>query len=281
NIDKFELKDGIIEPEHTTFIKISTNLYNKNDIESGYYIGNEGVVVEHEDYIILNFIEAIAGDTYSFKHVNIVAFYDKDKNYIVRHPIQEGQLEELILTMPARTRYIRLCVRWAYLNSAQANRGNKVLPYEKYYRKLDDSITANCGIDENGNDSERKELVARYIKDTFDSEEMEDRSSHGTNPIRDYDLEDWYRHYDDLVDEFPNYVQKKFLGNDDHGDPIYKYDFIPEGTPTYHDGDVQDGVNKYFRVFITTGTHGGEIQAIHSAILMFEQLCKNWRNNDI
>src|SRR5699024_10261313 len=143
NIDKFELKDGIIEPEHTTFIKISTNLYNKNDIESGYYIGNEGVVVEHEDYIILNFIEAIAGDTYSFKHVNIVAFYDKDKNYIVRHPIQEGQLEELILTMPARTRYIRLCVRWAYLNSAQANRGNKVLPYEEFYYQLDDDVRVN------------------------------------------------------------------------------------------------------------------------------------------
>lgn len=79
-----------------------------------------------------------------------------------------------------------------------------------------------------------------------------------------------YSIYDNLVNNFPEYVTKTLLGNDSSGLPIYKYDFNPEIPENQTSFDF-----KKIKILVTSAVHGYEQLSAWSTAKFFEDLCNN------
>lgn len=265
------IEESSIKPHHTSFVEMSNNIFDKKNIEYGYYIDDNGNDADHEDYFTTVFLNMKPNTELTAKGIQSIAFYNKEKNYIQRHKSEQGgNINETHVTSPSTAYYVRLSVQLQYLDDAQLNIGNELLPYEPFMYKLDERFVVK-------NTSEK--LTPKHINETYESPTIPDSSIGSENSLIDYTLTDWYNLYDNLVSQYPDYVSKILLGNDASGNEIYKYIFSPEGVPDHNSGMVTQGVNDYLNVLITTGTHGIEIDAIYSLAMMFEQICTNWKNN--
>ena len=86
------------------------------------------------------------------------------------------------------------------------------------------------------------------------------------------DIYKLYKIYDDLMEEFPDYVSRELLANDSSGLPIYKYDFKPMNLKSGEKPPVK---------IIATCTHGHERHATYGLAYFFDDLARNWREKDV
>ena len=80
-----------------------------------------------------------------------------------------------------------------------------------------------------------------------------------------------YPIYDSLVSEFPEYVSRTLLENDESGLPIYRYDFKP--TQLVSDSEPIK--------IIATCMHGHEVHATYGLAFFFDDLARNWKTKDV
>lgn len=145
-------KDHTVSPIKTTFIDLSTNLFDKNDVITGYTIDSStGNLISNSDFSTSKFREVDPMTNYTFKKLlgweARVAFYDHNRALLRTFPLG-SQTDERTSMSPAGARFLRVAVRNENLNVFQVNKGNAALPYEEHYRRLD----RNIEIPLNGND---------------------------------------------------------------------------------------------------------------------------------
>lgn len=140
----------------------------------------------------------------------------------------------------------------AYINGLYSINGEAVVPY-----------TGGAGTDPNNGRS--RIFISDKVSGNYEP----------TVPdvnVWDLDIYKVYGFYDALVDEYPEYVSRTFLGNDEGGFPLYRYDFKP--TPIIN---AQKDIPK----IIATCTHGHENWATYAMALFFDELARNWKEKDV
>lgn len=89
-----------------------------------------------------------------------------------------------------------------------------------------------------------------------------------------------YDHLDALQAEFPDYITTQTIGADDFGNDIRSYTFRPsryQPSGEHHPVELAD----FPRIILLTGTHGNEGGPIKSAIHVMDELCRNWKNDQM
>jgi hypothetical protein len=129
-ITQIHIADKAIIPEKTSFLKKSTNLFNKNDVTVDKYITNGGVITDNTLYVLTNYISVKAGVTYTFKHSTYGGvWYTADKQYISGNVFTQA-------VAPSNAAFFRMGVDKVNLSTQQMNEGSTLLPYEEYYTSL-------------------------------------------------------------------------------------------------------------------------------------------------
>ena len=154
-IDGVRIGDRSVTPKNTTFIKVSSNLYNyKSDIK-GYNILDTGEIIERTGYSISDFYLAKEGNAYYFKGFVFVALYDAQLNFIAKQSLgYDGRSR----TAPDNVKFMRVTYQHNVVNNkeSQINEGSELLPFEPFYQRLD-GIT--CDKDE---EVDNEEVVNTY-----------------------------------------------------------------------------------------------------------------------
>ena len=122
-----------ITPEETTFIKKSTNLFNKDKVRLGYSVSaTNGTDVANGTQCVSDYFDIkpsvayiVGGNDTSCRW----AFYDENKVFISSNTT-------LSFSSPANAKYVKLVIKILKRDTAQLNEGTVVLPYELYYLKL-------------------------------------------------------------------------------------------------------------------------------------------------
>ena len=84
-----------------------------------------------------------------------------------------------------------------------------------------------------------------------------------------------YSWFDALADDYPDYITKTLLGNDESGSlPIYQYRFKPK-LPNPHEYVLNTKIPKV--MLITVHNEGMNMVALH---ILMREICRNWQNSD-
>ena len=131
--DKY--KDNSITTDKVAFNTISfyksKNLFNKNDIKTGYYVSYvNGEIQTNSDYSVSGFIKIEAGSTYTINYFDQVAYYNNDKIFV--SGVDGFQLGVKTITIPDGVEYIRVSVRNSVLDKYQLEKGDKATDYENF-----------------------------------------------------------------------------------------------------------------------------------------------------
>lgn len=84
--------------------------------------------------------------------------------------------------------------------------------------------------------------------------------------------------YDELANEFPEYINKQEIGETVLGTKMYKYVFTPNIV------DVRSSAEEFDipkpKIVISTSTHGSEKAPVYSTYNFFKKLCRDWKDDD-
>lgn len=117
-------------PQNTNFIEQSSNLVNELTLVRGALIGNDGSIVDSDNYSYSDFILVDPETVLSMDYVYSVAEYDSDGTFIRRIYTNESG-RNFVYTVPANVYFIVANVQLRYGNP-QINKGEELLEYEKY-----------------------------------------------------------------------------------------------------------------------------------------------------
>ena len=131
--------DKSVTSDKTSFIDVSTNLFDKSKIIKGYAINaTTGEQYPLDGYVSTDFIELKELTSYTILEFNRIIYYGADKNYLGAHQFTETPTTRI---SPTHTRYARLSVQGeSRIDSAILNEGTSLLPYEPYYKRLSEDI---------------------------------------------------------------------------------------------------------------------------------------------
>ena len=138
-----EVKDGTVTEEKLSFVPLkglkSKNLFNKRDIETGYFFRNTtGEKIENVDYFISGFIPVFPSTNYTNKRSRGIVFYDNDKTFISYiRPTLPNDENQATFETPANASYVRLDNKITNLNMMQLELGTQSTAYEPYTNFLD------------------------------------------------------------------------------------------------------------------------------------------------
>lgn len=130
--------------------------------------------------------------------------------------------------------------------------------------KLDGRFVKPYTEEGNNTSSKRKLFIADQVSGYY-------KANPPSFNVYTRDILKVYEILDALVVEFPDYVTKTFLRNDEAGLPINRYDFKPT--------ELESGT--FFPKIITTCTHGHEVHATYGMAFFFEELARNWKSKGV
>src|SRR5690625_5107645 len=143
-VDRILENNKYVSPDKTTFIDVSSNLFNKNNTTSGHAIDpRDGELVPDPDRSVSDFIKIDQLTAYSFRKsvgwTGRVAYYDVTKQLINSFPLAES-VETRTSTSPENSMYVRVECVSSDLDNFQINKGEESLPYEVYFNRLSRDI---------------------------------------------------------------------------------------------------------------------------------------------
>ena len=108
------------------------NKFNKEDIETGYYINDSGSTVYEADSFTSGFIEVPNGNCIASTAGSLIriGIYDSNKTFIRR--IIETNTGKLPITINSNEKYVRISAYIADINTIQLEYGTVSTPYEPY-----------------------------------------------------------------------------------------------------------------------------------------------------
>ncbi len=141
------IKSGSVTEEETTFIEVSSNIFNKNDVIPRKTINDNGDLIDSTALCVSHNIPVVPGETLTWNGNNnqyIRAFYDEGGNFISVH-------KQVVTSFiaPENAYILKVVVFIGNLDLIQINRGNTLLSYEPFKRLLDDKLIADKSITSN------------------------------------------------------------------------------------------------------------------------------------
>ncbi|WP_373705824.1 M14 family metallopeptidase, partial [Jeotgalibaca porci] len=275
-----ELENDSVTLEKFALANItSNNLMNEHiahlnttvDVVTGELVPNDKIHTSHLVSVKPNTMYRMNSSTHG------VAYYDKSKSYIKRESIDlaTNPLENQSITTPDNVHYLRVIyanhLYW-WDGIRQINEGDVLKPYDQYHS----TFTEESGL------SKLNRIITEDMMNRNDSYTMDvpiDGVFQTDNTFPDYtDPEnlkhtthtDIYAMYDQLMTNYPDYITSEIIGHDSLGNEIKMYRFIPKQPPA-------DKETKMAKIFLTTGTHGGEKATVPSTYHMFKMMCEEWK----
>ncbi len=263
------------------YIVESNNLFDEKTAKIGVSVLDTGVIGANAAYSLSDFIPVVVGEQYTmsgdygisvFIHT---AFYTLDKVFINR--ITTATLTApLTITIPVGAAFVRFNMNKGLPseNNRMFNKGATALPYEKGGSQFTGVRLANDVIAQINSELklDKKDTVmfSVPVDGVFNTDEVWTQYTSFVS-IPSIDV---YAMYDALQVQHPTYITKQALGNDAWGNPIAAYKFKPEPV-------VTTAVTRKVKVFIVCGVHGMEHMSPLAAYLMLEQMCNNWRSDQL
>lgn len=166
-----EVGNNTISKQKTTFINLSTNRFNKNDITIGKYYSNTGVIVENASFISPNPILVKPESTYKVNLTEFlhVCFFDSKMIYV--SGIESGSWSGSF-QVPPRATYVTFAIRSTVnLNYVMLVEGN-VIP--DTYIPYKDVLETNIHLSETAVKPlvQKSELGIEYSKNLFDKSKV-------------------------------------------------------------------------------------------------------------
>lgn len=150
-IDPITIKPKSIAKQKLAFnaaeVQESTNLFNKDDIEKGFYLDKFGNKTVNQNWNISHKIECIAGDIINFTATSFLNFYSAlDVHLKGIDTVTSPQIA------PENAAYFKICYKTIDLDIAMVNFGESLLPYRPFAMLLDKkvSISASQIVDSAG-----------------------------------------------------------------------------------------------------------------------------------
>lgn len=271
-IEKDDIPDNLIDSDKVSFIKSTSNLFFKSSAKKNVNITNDGEYQEHHNFLgISDFIKVTPGELISIIHINKISLFDADKEFSGYHG-QTPRDEHALYAIPKGIHYIIVGVFNNDFERAQINRGTELLPYEEGHYYISDSIKEKR---ENNLDlwQEDRFVVEGALRGNFTGEEVTYKGSY-------YTLDEFYGLYDGLVDDYPEYITKTLLKNDDAGNPIYRYDFKPPKVNSYTNSNSRVDT-KFPKMILISSIHGDEKTSCYNLYNALRQIAESWRNNEL
>lgn len=92
--------------------------------------------------------------------------------------------------------------------------------------------------------------------------------------------QDMYDLLDDLVDEFPDYIERTLLGQDVAGNDIYQYRATPASYWTrWYDANAPEVLAKP-KIILFGANHGNEKEAALTNYKLLREICLRWREDE-
>lgn len=250
----------------------SEQMFDRSTVIAGKKYSN-GIIVDDSDFYLSDFIKIEASTNYTYRGVNgAVNYFDENKEYLSAVTFN-GYDQPETRTSVAGASYCRIQLQKEYY------------PYE--------AVLMNKGTT-----GSKQFIYGKLLKD----QNMEFRSyAYSDMPIpteytaigvkavdgstgTDFDndnpsLSAVYDAFDELVEEFPDYVSKSDLGMDQSNTyHIYAYYFTPEemtaGSTYYR--------LPYPKINLLSGIHGSRecCENIFAVYYLMKSLCENWNESD-
>lgn len=142
NVKTINVDDKAITEDKVSFIKKSSNEFDKNSVIKGFTINaRQGEVSEYAHYSVTPFVRVNPGDTFCSLGINRFTFYKSDNSFLSDRSVSSSTPE--IINVPVDAVTMRLSVQLLRLDTAQYNRGTELLPYEEYYYHIDERLIPN------------------------------------------------------------------------------------------------------------------------------------------
>lgn len=278
----------------------TVNLLNIKNITKGFYIGTDGVIKESATIAYSDYIRVNEGETYSvsskvtgYREIQDVNFYSIDKTFLLKTTTRVETTGHATVVAPVGAYYAILNIRNVNIESTELMfyEGSEVLPYTPFtsltITGMDvDSITAN-NISKKLNISQTNGRLGDNINftgdkhpavllDFPDSYTKDDaRLVSHFNPVTYPEIVQWWQ---DLVDEFPDYITKKKIGTDSSGTlDVHSYTFTPKKgailTPNVSPN------RDYARVLLLVQhiEHSNQIYPL----LAMREICRKWQTDPV
>lgn len=152
------------------------------------------------------------------------------------------------------------------LPNVQIEEGGKETEYEEFTYIFDHPVKGMVGGTSEGTNYGLEDYYSLSTKDVRVFEKGNDTS-----------VDDIINAYDELMNEFPNYIQKELLGDGPDSTKIYAYKF----TPSIYDIRSSSLEFNNPKIVITSGTHGSEKGTVFGTWNFFNRLCRNWKENGV
>lgn len=149
----------------------------------------------------------------------------------------------------------------------QMNEGSTALPYEPYSIKIKGiNISSSQISTQNDSSIIEKYSIIENVKADYMPLIQPSMAFGQPTVLRDTKHTFIYSIYDNLANQFPNYITKTLLGTDSIGNNIYQYKFIPEKPSN-------DVSSKRIKLILTTCTHGNEKGGAYNVAKFMEEIC--------
>ena len=274
-------QNNSITTEKVSFVRKSTNLFNKDDVIEG--TGLNPVTGEEQpnpSAVTSSYIPVFPSQSYTTERSATMVQYDHEYN-IVKVSGATGEVNVTFTTEP-NAYYIRIAVSNELVPSKQINLGNALYPYEPWYEYFDNSLI-DPSIIQSKVTSTPKQLPIKFIGD-YKPITVQACDGTGSDNLSENSVaQDTYNLYDALMSEYPSYITRTLLGYDSSGSlPIYKYEFKPSDFTQPSDYKIDRP-----KVILLSGTHGkkegyGDYQtSIFSLYYFMKDICTQWKTNEL
>lgn len=248
----------------------SSNIVNLDGITAGHSIAADGTISENSTYNISDYIPITSGGKYVAASTYAIAWYDAEKVFINRAWTNKG----VVFTAPSTAHYLRISSD-VQPRAWQINAGETLLNYDEHYKIID-----KVRLPKELASSSDAVIFSGNIEQMFDLTDSPDVAF----DIYNTTAAQVYAMYDSLVTQYPQYITKEVLGNDDDGNEIALYRMTPVRGTVEHATNVPTALYrtpKIPTVFINCGLHGNEHSSAFVTYLFFREMCAEWANNEI
>lgn len=202
--------DGQVSEKKTTFIDISTNLFNVADVILGHSVdGSTGELLPNETYNASEMIEVEPDTTYSTYGFSKIVYHNTNGEVVgMKHLSSEGDT----FTTPTTVKDVRL--QYAITNQntpRQINVGSDLLTYEPYYKRISENVSIDSESFENKSFTTEKfaddsvtEDIASFISLSSNLFNKETASPGAVSSSGSYDEENTQYMTSDFISVDPN-----------------------------------------------------------------------------
>lgn len=270
SITSEKLADGSVTEDIVSFIKKSSNLFNKNTAQNGIIL-NSGIYDEtNTQHTTSDFIPVEPDSEYSFTSISYISHYDSNHNFLKRSTHSTTVVNSI--ETDSATYYLRVSVNTNLGNveTVQINKGAEILPYEEFGYYFNDNIKGISGSN-----------VDLWTKNPYVIEGIADGFYHGEElPAVEtpYSLpkETLYSWYDDLVGDSVHH-KKETLGTDGVDNPIYAYHFNAPRVGTVGNGRLDEKIPK---MILISGVHGQEKAGVYNLYNTVKAIIQDWKTDE-